>query len=96
MGPGKASLLRAIDATGSISAAAKSLDMSYRRAWTLVESMNEHFQDPLVDKARGGAGRGGAAVTAMGHKVLKLYEQMQAEADLVVAKHAAAFGRLLK
>lgn len=96
MGPGKAELLRAIESCGSITAAAKQLDMSYRRAWMLVQSMNEHFQKPLVETGRGGATRGGAVVTPAGHAVLALYEAMQAEAEKVVTKHTKAFGRLLK
>lgn len=53
-GPGKADLLDAIQATGSISAAGKQLGMSYRRAWMLVDSMNRCFQQPLVQTATGG------------------------------------------
>lgn len=96
MGPGKAELLRAIEATGSITAAAKQMGMSYRRAWLLVQSMNEHFLEPLVEAGRGGASRGGATVTQSGHQVLKLYEKVQAQADKAAAKHSAAFSKFLK
>ncbi len=70
-GPGKADLLEAIERTGSISQAAKSMNMSYRRAWQLVDTMNQCFETALVETQTGGTHGGGAAVTALGHKVLK-------------------------
>ena len=70
MGPGKADLLDAIEETGSISAAARALGMSYRRAWLLVETMNECFKSPLVETATGGQHGGGALVTDLGHEVV--------------------------
>lgn len=60
IGPGKADLLAAIDATGSISAAARTMGMSYRRAWLLVDTMNTAFRAPLVSTAKGGVEGGGA------------------------------------
>jgi molybdate transport system regulatory protein len=75
MGPGKAELLRQIAETGSISAAAVAMGMSYRRAWTLVDVMNRCFQAPLVE-ARPGRGTGGARVTAEGEWVLTAYEAL--------------------
>src|SRR5471032_3039230 len=60
MGPGKADLLEAIAEAGSISGAARSMGMSYRRAWLLVDVMNRCFQKPLVHSAAGGAQGGGA------------------------------------
>lgn len=73
MGPGKADLLRAIDESGSISAAARRMRMSYRRAWLLVHTMNECFAQPLVEAEKGGSARGGARLTAAGREVLELY-----------------------
>jgi molybdate transport system regulatory protein len=96
MGPGKAALLRELQSLGSITAAAAALDMSYRRAWTLVESMNEQFKGPLVEKLRGGHGKGGTVVTPLGIEVLKQYEAMQAEAERAIARQTRAFGKLLK
>lgn len=96
MGPGKAALLRAIENCGSVSAAAKELGMSYSRAWLLVKSMNEQFREPLVELGRGGAHRGGAAVTAAGLAAVELYETMQAEAEKSIARFTPAFTRLLK
>jgi len=73
-GPGKADLLVAISHYGSISAAAKSMNMSYKRAWNLVTTMNEVFQQPLVTTQIGGSHGGGATVTPFGQNVLRLYQ----------------------
>jgi molybdate transport system regulatory protein len=72
MGPGKADLLDAIAAHGSISAAARALGMSYRRAWLLVDTMNRCWAMPLVETS----GRG-ARVSATGQDVLARYRTMQ-------------------
>ena len=72
-GPGKAQLLEAIEAKGSISAAAKALGMSYPRALRLVNDMNTQFVEPLIEKFQGGASRGGARLTGTGKEVLELY-----------------------
>lgn len=77
MGPGKADLLRAIDETGSISAAARRMGMSYRRAWLLVHTMNECFRSPLVDAEKGGAQGGGARLTKTGREVLAKYHELE-------------------
>jgi molybdate transport system regulatory protein len=83
-GPGKADLLEAIDATGSIRAAAESLGMSYMRAWTLVRTMNAAFRSPLVEKERGGAAQGGAHLTERGETVLSLYRRMEKRAGSAI------------
>ncbi|MCV2880634.1 winged helix-turn-helix domain-containing protein [Actibacterium sp. XHP0104] len=80
-GPGKADLLQGISETGSISAAGRQMGMSYRRAWSLVEAMNNAFADPLVETSRGGAEGGGARLTRAGLAVLALYRRMQREAE---------------
>ena len=85
LGPGKADLLEAIGRTGSIRAAAESLEMSYMRAWTLVRTMNAAFRSPLVEKERGGAGQGGAQLTASGERVLTLYRKMEEKAERSIA-----------
>ena len=59
IGPGRADLLERIAATGSISAAGKRMGMSYKRAWSLVQALNEGFGRPLVETSRGGASRAG-------------------------------------
>ncbi|MFV5364713.1 winged helix-turn-helix domain-containing protein [Acinetobacter oleivorans] len=79
-GPGKADLLEAIEKTGSISQAAKSMNMSYRRAWQLVDTMNQCFETALVETQTGGTHGGGAAVTALGLKILERYRQMEINA----------------
>lgn len=87
MGPGKADLLDAIARTGSISAAARSMNMSYRRAWLLVEVMNRHFSAPLVRSAAGGRQGGGASVTQAGLQLLAQYRAMQAAARAAAQPH---------
>ena len=77
LGPGKAELLARIGRLGSISAAAREMGMSYKRAWTLVEEMNTAFADPVIDSARGGAGGGGATVTPTGQQVLAHYRALE-------------------
>lgn len=91
MGPGKADLLDLIAQTGSISKAAKKMAMSYRRAWLLVDSMNQAFKKPLVEAATGGAGGGGAQLTEYGRDVLALYREMQAALDREAARYLADF-----
>jgi molybdate transport system regulatory protein len=78
LGPGRADLLEAVRRTGSIRDAARSLGMSYMRAWELVKSLNAEFSRPLVTMARGGAAHGGASLTAAGLEVLALYRAMEA------------------
>ena len=77
LGPGKADLLEAIRDTGSIAAAGRSMGMSYKRAWMLVEALNSAFRAPLVDAARGGAKGGGAGLTQTGHEVLAHYRSLE-------------------
>lgn len=89
IGPGKADLLAAIDESGSISAAGRQLDMSYRRAWLLVETMNRCFRSPLVEAAKGGSKGGGARLTSLGVEVLKSYRQMEAKAERAISGEVA-------
>jgi molybdate transport system regulatory protein len=85
IGPGKIRLLELIEETGSISGAARRMNMSYRRAWLLVETMNRCFRAPLVETAQGGKGGGGAQVTELGQDVLQRYRQMERTAAEAVA-----------
>jgi molybdate transport system regulatory protein len=99
MGPGKARLVTLIDSTGSISAAAREMGMSYRRAWQLVDAMNASFAEPLVVTAVGGKRGGGAAVTDFGRRVVDDYHRMEAKASAVIAgdlEHYAAHLRKSK
>jgi molybdate transport system regulatory protein len=79
LGPGKADLLEAIDGAGTLAEAAKLLDMSYMRAWKLLQTMNACFREPLVTTARGGSVHGGAVLTETGRAVLALYRRMEEE-----------------
>ncbi|MDX1490419.1 MAG: LysR family transcriptional regulator [Pseudohongiellaceae bacterium] len=81
LGPGKTELLAAIAKAGSISAAARSMGMSYRRAWLLVETMNNCFEVPLVETATGGKAGGGAQLSEAGRSVLQGYRQMMEKVD---------------
>jgi molybdate transport system regulatory protein len=94
MGPGKADLLAGIAETGSIAAAGRRMDMSYKRAWMLIEVMNAMFEKPLVVAARGGAGHGGASLTAEGERVLALYRRMEARAEAALAGELAEMGEM--
>lgn len=80
LGPGKMELLEALQKTGSISSAARSMGMSYRRAWLLVDTMNQCFKKPLVTTATGGKGGGGAELTDFGLEVLAHYRAMESKA----------------
>ncbi len=79
IGPGKAELLAAIDATGSIRRAAQGLGMSYMRAWELVRTMNRCFESALVETVRGGASGGESCLTPAGREILALYRRMSTD-----------------
>jgi molybdate transport system regulatory protein len=93
IGPGKARLLESIRDTGSISAAARDMRMSYKRAWVLLDSMNQAFTEPLVTASPGGAGGGGAALTEFGAEVLERYRRIHIRADAQAAEDLAALAR---
>jgi len=78
MGPGKADLLDAIQAEGSISGAGRRLGMSYRRTWLLVDAMNRCWSEPLVEATPGGGEHRGARVTTAGREVLAAYRALEA------------------
>src|SRR5690554_2964806 len=77
LGPGKADLLELIDNLGSIAAAGRAMQMSYKRAWKLVDEMNAAFRDPLVDSTRGGQKGGGARLTETGRFVVQNYRKLE-------------------
>jgi len=85
IGPGRADLMELIAETGSISEAAKRMEMSYKRAWGLVQALNDGFGAPLVETARGGKEQG-ASLTAAGREVLERYRGMQAATKRAIAR----------
>ncbi len=91
LGPGKADLLERIGETGSIAAAGRSMAMSYKRAWMLVEEMNAAFRDPLVESTRGGPRGGGARLTDAGEVVLAHYRRLE---EIMAEAGAARIGQL--
>ncbi|WP_246182689.1 winged helix-turn-helix domain-containing protein [Pandoraea pneumonica] len=95
-GPGRLSLLRAIDATGSISAAARQMGMSYRRAWLLVEAMNHEFREPLVTRHIGGVSGGGAQLTPFAQNLTAHYDTLIREIRSLLDAHVPTFDAYLK
>ena len=95
MGQGKADLLEAVHRTGSISAAARKLGMSYRKAWMLLDEMNQCFREPVVRAAKGGAGGGGAQVTELGLAALARFREIQAKAARAIEAEVASFREFL-
>lgn len=77
LGPGKVRLLELIAENGSISAAGRAMDMSYRRAWDLVDDLNRTFHTPLVSTQPGGSGGGGTTLTPTGLEVIRLYRAIE-------------------
>ena len=80
IGPGKAALMASIKSSGSISAAAREMGMDYKRAWLLVESLNQAFETPVVERVTGGPGGGGAVLTDFGADLLARYRRLEGEA----------------
>ena len=74
LGEGRVSLLKEIDKTGSLSKAAKSLGMSYKKAWALVDMMNRRAEKPITESSVGGRGGGGVIITDYGMSLIKLFE----------------------
>lgn len=96
MGPGRARLIALIDSTGSISAAARAMGMSYRRAWQLVEGINSSFQRPVVITAVGGRRGGGTLVTEFGREIVAHYHDMESKASAAIAADLKQFSRRLR
>ena len=80
LGPGKIALMELISKHGSISAAGKDMGMSYRRAWLLVDEINQIFREPLVEKQMGGSGGGGARLTKLGRDIVGRYRAIEGAA----------------
>src|SRR5437763_4748688 len=86
IGPGKVALLEAIEQTGSITASAKKLGMSYRRAWLLVDETNRCLVRPAVQAATGGQRGGGASLTAAGAELVRSYRALEHQTALAVTR----------
>lgn len=95
IGPGKIELLEKIAAFGSISAAGRAMDMSYRRAWELVEDLNRTFETPVVSAQTGGKRGGGAVLTPFGLSLVTRYRAIENAATEAAATHLAALQREL-
>lgn len=93
MGPGRADLMELIAGTGSISEAARRMGMSYKRAWGLVQALNEGFGAPLVETARGGKDQG-ASLTEVGREVLERYRGMQDATRRAIVRDVEALSAL--
>lgn len=96
IGPGKIALLEAIRSTGSISAGARALGMSYRRAWLLVEEINESLREPAVAAETGGRRGGGAMLTPVGERVIDLYRAIEDHARTAAGGEFRAMGKLVR
>ena len=95
IGPGKVDLLETIRQTGSISAAARQMGMSYRRAWALVNDLNGALESPAVNTATGGANGGGTALTPVGEQLIAHYRAIEDSSRTASAAHLSALTRLL-
>jgi molybdate transport system regulatory protein len=84
LGPGKVRLLELIAETGSISEAARQMEMSYRRAWLLIDEVNGIFGKPVVETATGGAGGGGAKITPLGEAVIVAFRDIESGATELI------------
>jgi molybdate transport system regulatory protein len=90
LGPGKIALMELISKYGSISAAGKDMGMSYRRAWLLVDEINQIFREPLVEKKMGGSGGGGARLTKLGRDIVGRYRAIEGAAATASAAELRA------
>jgi molybdate transport system regulatory protein len=90
IGPGKIALLENIEACGSISAAGRAMDMSYKRAWDLVDELNRICGQPAVARQTGGKNGGGAVLTPFGHSLVARYRRIERTAMGAVRKELMA------
>lgn len=90
IGPGKIELLEQIAAFGSISAAARNMDMSYKRAWDLVDEMNVLFGKPVVAAQTGGRRGGGAQLTQVGLAIVSRFRAIERAAESAARQHMTA------
>ena len=93
IGPGKIAVLEQIARAGSISAAGRTLKMSYRRTWVLVDELNKGFGAAVVETAAGGTLGGGAVLTELGKAVVSIYRAIEVDTALAARKHISALIR---
>ena len=94
VGPGKVDLLEAIGRVGSLSHAARELNMSYRYAWLLLDNLNRSFRVPVTTASVGGKGGGGVVLTALGQQLIKGYRDFAREFEASSARHFESFADL--
>jgi molybdate transport system regulatory protein len=83
---GRISLMKQIIKSGSITAAAKEMKMSYKKAWEIIDGMNKEAKDPLVKRVSGGKGGGGTKVTEEGLKMITLFEKLNKKCQVFLDK----------
>jgi molybdate transport system regulatory protein len=96
VGPGKIALLEAIHQTRSITAAAQSMKMSYRRAWILVDALNAALKKPAVRSVTGGEHGGGSELTPTGETLLDVYRRIEAQAERACADDIGSLLKLVR
>ncbi|KVG23891.1 ModE family transcriptional regulator [Burkholderia ubonensis] len=96
LGPGKVALLEAVREHGSISAAARSLGMSYRRAWLLIDELNRSLTSPATMSEQGGHSGGGCTLTPVGEEIVRLYRSIELQAQKHCAKQITALTHLMQ
>ena len=93
IGPGRIELLEGVQRSGSLAQAARDMGMSYRRAWLLMQSLNESLRSPASLAARGGRRGGGATVTPTGRALIETFRRMENKATRNITKRFARFAR---
>jgi molybdate transport system regulatory protein len=96
LGPGKVRILEMVDTHGSITASAKMMDMSYRRAWLLIDELNRMFEAPLVETRLGGRGGANARLSVLGRAVVQLYRAIEKDASEVSSARVDELHRRLR
>lgn len=96
IGPGKIQLLEEIAKCGSISGGGRALKMSYRKAWELIEEMNQNLGLDVVETATGGPGGGGTQLTQAGKQIVYQYRSLEKDTASVAQAHIACFLKICK